>query len=46
MTKEMRPSHRIDVLTGALAHYARRTTAKLGMQVNVGKTYDCTQTTT
>lgn len=31
MTKEMRPSHRIDVLTHALLHYAERTTAKLGI---------------
>ena len=31
MTKEMRPSHHIDVLTHALLHYAERTTAKLGI---------------
>jgi hypothetical protein len=30
MTKEMRPSHRIDVLTGALVYYGIRTKAKLG----------------
>ena len=32
MTKEMRPSHRVDVLTHALAHYARRTTQKMGKE--------------
>ena len=31
MTKEMRPSHRIDVLTDALLHYGKRTTNKIGM---------------
>ena len=30
MTKEMRPAHRIDVLSHALAHYARKTTEKFG----------------
>ena len=44
MTKEMRPSHCTDVLTSALAHYARRTTEILGMEVN-GRIYDCTHTT-
>ena len=29
MTKEMRPSHRIDVLTHAILHYAEKTTAKI-----------------
>ena len=29
MTKEMRPSHRIDVLTSALVHYGIRTKEKL-----------------
>ena len=29
--KEMRPSHRIDVLTGALVYYGIRTKAKLGI---------------
>ena len=29
MTKEMRPSHRVDVLTDALLHYGKRTTNKI-----------------
>ena len=34
MTKEMRPSHRTDVLVHALLHYCRKTKAKIGMKVN------------
>lgn len=30
-TKEMRPSHRIDVLTSALLHYASRVHQNIGM---------------
>ena len=30
-TKEMRPSHRIDVLTSALLHYASRVRLNLGL---------------
>lgn len=30
MTKEMRPSHRTDILVHALVHYGRKTKAKLG----------------
>lgn len=30
MTKEMRPSHRIDILTSALLFYGAKTTRKLG----------------
>ena len=30
-TKEMRPSHRIDILTSALAHYAFKVRLNLGM---------------
>ena len=33
MTKEMRPSHRIDVLSHALAHYGWKKKEKLGTQV-------------
>ena len=32
MTKEMRPSHRIDVLTHALLYYASQKTDKLGKE--------------
>ena len=35
MTKEMRPSHRIDVLSSALAYYGIKTKEKLGI-VRVG----------
>ena len=31
MTKEMRPSHRIDILTDALLHYRQKTSEKIGM---------------
>ena len=31
MTKEMRPSHRTDVLVHALLHYGMKTKAKLGV---------------
>ena len=31
MTKEMRPSHRTDVLTDALLHYGKQTLRKMGM---------------
>ena len=31
MTKEMRPSHRIDVLSGALIYYGIQTKEKLGI---------------
>lgn len=31
MTKEMRPSHRIDVLTSGILHYAAKTSQKLGL---------------
>ena len=30
ITKEMRPSHRIDVLSSALLHYSAKVTRKLG----------------
>ena len=30
MTKEMRPAHRVDVLTDALLHYARKSSENLG----------------
>ena len=30
MTKEMRPSHRVDVLTDALLYYGRKTAERLG----------------
>jgi len=33
MTKEMRPSHRIDVLSVALEHYCIQTKGKLGLCV-------------
>ena len=39
MTKEMRPSHRIDVLAHALTYYAAQTQQKLGLwfcQCSVG----------
>ncbi len=29
MTKEMRPSHRVDILTDALLHYARKSSRNL-----------------
>jgi hypothetical protein len=35
MTKEMRPSHRIDVLTDALLHYGKRTSDKIDTFKNV-----------
>ena len=35
MTKEMRPSHRIDVLTDALLYYAKKSKENLGKHVNV-----------
>ena len=31
MTKEMRPSHHIDILTDALLHYRQKTSEKIGM---------------
>ena len=31
MTKEMRPSHRVDILTHALLHYGFKTKEKLGL---------------
>jgi len=31
MTKEMRPSHRVDVLTHVLLHYARKKKQKMSM---------------
>ena len=31
MTKEMRPRHRIDVLSDALLHYGKRTRDKIGV---------------
>ena len=31
MTREMRPSHRIDILTDAALHYGRHSAKKLGM---------------
>ena len=34
MTKEMRPSHRTDVLVHALLHYCRKTKSKIGMMLN------------
>ena len=33
MTKEMRPSHRVDVLSDALRHYRRKTTEKIGVYI-------------
>jgi len=30
MTKEMRPSHRVDVLTDALLYYCRKIAEKIG----------------
>lgn len=33
MTKEMRPSHRVDVLSDALRHYRQKTTEKIGTYV-------------
>ena len=33
ITKEMRPSHRIDVLTSGLLHYASKARLKLGIHV-------------
>ncbi len=33
MTKEMRPSHRTDILTEALGHYAYRSYLHLGTMV-------------
>ena len=33
ITKEMRPSHRIDVLTHALLHYGNKTKMKLGIAI-------------
>lgn len=46
MTREMRPAHRIDVLTDAVLHFARATTGRLStcmciMQL-VGNTYSVT----
>lgn len=35
MTKEMRPAHRIDVLSGALVYYGIQTKRKLGMYVRL-----------
>ena len=34
MTKEMRPNHRVDVLTDALLFYARKRSASLGTKLN------------
>ena len=34
MTKEMRPSHRIDVLSDAIKHYARCASCNIGMLLN------------
>ena len=34
MTKEMRPAHRIDVLTHALLYYGIKTKQKLGQYIN------------
>ena len=31
MTKEMRPSHRVDILNDALRHYRRKATEKIGI---------------
>ena len=31
MTKEMRPSHRVDILTDALLHYSRLSSKNLSM---------------
>ena len=41
MTKEMRPSHRIDVLTDALLHYGKRTSDKIGTFKNVCGGHAC-----
>ena len=35
MTKEMRPAHRIDVLSGALEYYTIQKKKKLGMYIYV-----------
>ena len=32
MTKEMRPSHRVDILAHALVYYGMQTKNKLGLQ--------------
>jgi hypothetical protein len=39
MTKEMRPSHRIDVLSDAILHYGRMSVAKLGKVINLSCTH-------
>jgi len=36
MTKEMRPNHRVDVLTDALLFYAKKRSASLGSVPNLG----------
>lgn len=33
MTKEMRPSHRVDIITHALLHYGHKTKQKLGRYI-------------
>ena len=33
MTREMRPAHRVDVLTDAVLHFARATAGRLSMYV-------------
>ena len=33
ITKEMRPSHRLDVLTSALIHYSSKALSSLGQQL-------------
>ena len=35
MTKEMRPSHRIDILCDALLHYARKSASRLRMLISL-----------
>ena len=39
MTKEMRPSHRIDILVHALVHYGMKTSEKLGIHKLIGAKY-------
>ena len=38
MTKEMRPSHRIDVLSDALHYYGRKSAANISMCIKARKT--------
>ena len=42
MTKEMRPSHCIDILTDALLYYRRKTSGKIGIFTESFIIYICT----